>query len=96
MRRSGFRQAAWWTAFARDLALLGVESAEVMVRRCMVLGRCDRRAGREFVHMTAEKLAALAELQVHLLSGQLGPDPARTALAHVRRKVRANRARLRR
>jgi hypothetical protein len=77
------------------LALLGIESAEVMVRRCLVLGRCDRTAGQELARMTGEKFAAVAELQFRLLTGRLGPDPARAVLVHVRRKVRANRRRLR-
>lgn len=99
MKQSNSRSAAWWLTFSRDLALLGAESAEVMARRCLVLARCDRRAGDEFGQMVGEKVAAVAELQARLLTGRMGSTPegaARAALNHVRRKVRANRARLRR
>jgi hypothetical protein len=99
MKRSVAGSAPWWLAFSRDLALLGAECAEVMARRCIVLARCDRKAGDEFVQMVGEKVAAVAELQLRLASGRLGSSPeaaARAALNHVRRKVRANRARLRR
>lgn len=99
MNSSNSDSPASWLSFSRDLALLGAESAEVMARRCLVLARCDRRAGAEFQRMVSEKLAAAAELQLRLVSGRLGSSPeraARAALDHVRRKVRANRARLRR
>ncbi len=91
--------AGRWLALSRDLALLGAESAEVMARRCLVLARCDERASVEFRRMVNEKVAAATELQLRLVSGRLGSTPeraARAALDHVRRKVRANRARLRR
>ena len=99
MKRSYPGRAAWWLAFSRDLVLLGAESAEVMARRCFMLAKCDARAGDEFRHMVDEKLAATVELQVRMISGRLGSSPesaARAALNHVRRKVRANRTRLRR
>jgi len=99
MRRSSSRNASWWPAFTRDLALLGLESAEVMARRCVVLARCDRRAAKEFALMVGEKIAAVAEVQFRIVTGRVGPTPqatARATLNHVRRKVRANRSRLRR
>lgn len=86
----------WWLGMTRDLGLLAVESAEVMARRSLKLARADRRAWDEFQLMVTEKAEATAQLQFKLLTGQLGPDPARRALAHVRGKVRANQRRLRR
>ena len=88
----------WWLEMTRDVALLGAESAEVMARRSLVLARCDRNAWTEFQLMVSEKAAATFELQSRLLTGNLGSSTegvARAALNHVRRKVRANRRRLR-
>lgn len=82
----------------RDLALLGVESAEVMARRSLMLVRGGQPAVAEFQWMVTEKVAAIVELQSRLLTGTLGSSgqaAARSALTHVRRKVRANRRRLR-
>lgn len=88
----------WWFEMTRDVALLGAESAEVMARRSLVLARGDRAAWTEFQLMVSEKVAATVELQSRLLTGRLGSTKeaaARAALTHVRRKVRANRRRLR-
>jgi hypothetical protein len=88
----------WWLEMTRDMALLGAEAAEVMARRTLVLARADRVAWTEFQLMVSEKVAATAELQSRLLTGKLGANKeaaARAALNHVRRKVRANRRRLR-
>ena len=93
------KRSNWWLAFSRDLALLGTECAEVMARRCLVLARCDRAASDELGRIVSEKAVALAELQSRLLTGRLGSSPeaaARATLNHVRRKVRANRTRVRR
>lgn len=82
----------------RDIALLGAECAEVMARRSLVLARMDALAWAEFQLMVNEKVAATLELQSHLLGGKPGSSKeaaARAALNHVRRKVRANRRRLR-
>ncbi len=90
-------QTNWWLGMTRDLALLGLESAEVMWRRSWKLARCDRAAWAEFQVMVTEKVEATLELQQRLLTGALGPNKraARATLNHVRRKVRANRTRLR-
>lgn len=86
----------WWLGMSRDLGFLAVEAGEVMARRGLRLVRADRRAWDEFQLMFGEKAEATVRLQYKLLTGQLGPDPARRALDHVRGKVRANRRRLRR
>lgn len=86
----------WWLGISRDLGLLAVEAAEVMARRGVKLARADRLAWDEFQLMVGEKAEAAVQLQLKLLTGQLGPDPARRTLDHVRGKVRANRRRLRR
>jgi hypothetical protein len=81
----------------RDLTLLGVECAEVMARRSILLARGGQPAWAEFQLMVTE-VAATVELQSRLVSGAVGSNKqaaARSALGHVRRKVRANRRRLR-
>ena len=88
----------WWLEMTRDMALLGAECAEVMVRRSLVLARVDAAAWTEFQLMVSEKVTATVDLQSRLLTGTLGSSEeaaARAALNHVRRKVRANRRRLR-
>lgn len=85
----------WWLAMSRDMGFLAVESVEVMLRRSLKLARADKGAWDEFRLMVGEKAEATVQLQLQLLTGQLGHDPARKALDHVRRKVRANRRRLR-
>jgi hypothetical protein len=93
------QQTNWWLGMTRDLALLAVESGEVMVRRTLKLARADRAAWDEFQLMVTEKVEATVQLQCAVLTGKLGASgqgAARTALTHVRRKVRANRSRLRR
>lgn len=93
------QQTNWWLGMTRDLALLAVESGEVMVRRSLKLARADRAAWDEFQLMVSEKVEATVQVQCGLLSGKLSASKqgaARAALNHVRRKVRANRSRLRR
>lgn len=86
----------WWLGMTRDMSLLAVEAGEVMARRSLKLARADRRAWDEYQLMVTEKAEATMQLQQRLLTGQFGADPARGALDHVRKKVRANRRRLRR
>jgi hypothetical protein len=89
----------WWLAMGRDLTLLAAESGEVMVRRSLKLLRGNAAALTEAQLMISEKIEATIELQRRLVTGQLGSNgqaAARAALNHVRRKVRANRSRLRR
>jgi hypothetical protein len=93
------QQTNWWLGFTRDLALLAVESGEVMYRRTLKLARADRAAWDEFQLMVTEKIEATVQLQCRLLTGNLGSSKqgaAQAGLNHVRRKVRANRSRLRR
>jgi hypothetical protein len=69
-----------------------------MARRSVTLAKADRAAWNEFQLMVTEKAEATVQLQCRLLTGTLGSWPrgaARAGLNHVRRKVRANRARLR-
>lgn len=91
-------QTRWWLDMARDLTLLGLESAEVMWRRSWKLARCDSAAWTEFQMMVGEKVKATFELQRGLVTAPRGSSKqaaARATLNHVRRKVRENRARLR-
>lgn len=97
--KSTLQTSRQWLSLCRDFAVLGAEAGEVMARRCLVLARCDARAADEFGRMVSEKALAVAELHWRLVSGRIDSAPAlaaRAALDHVRRKVRANRARLRR
>lgn len=88
----------WWFGMTRDIGLLAVESGEVMWLRTLKLARGGKPALDEFQLMVTEKVEATVQLQCRLLTGKLGPSKqaaARGALDHVRRKVRANRSRLR-
>lgn len=88
----------WWLEMTRDLGLFALESAEVMARRSIRLARADNRARAEFQLMVGEKVRAAVELQRGFSRGKLGATRARAArgvLNAVRRKVRANRRRLR-
>ena len=89
----------WWLAMSRDLTLLWLEAGEVVVRRSLKILRGGTAGSAEAQLMVTEKLEAMAELHTRLVTGQLGAtkqQAARATLNHVRRKVRANRARLRR
>jgi hypothetical protein len=77
-------------------AALGIESASVIgLRAAAAFG--GPKAADEAWLMWSEKVVALAELQVRLLTGSFGVTPAvatKETLKHYRRKVAANRRRL--
>lgn len=76
---------------------LGAEASGVMALRMMRLGAGGSRAAAEAELMVAEKVRAAAELQarawVSAVTGSAPVSPS-VAIAHYRRKVRANRRRL--
>ena len=95
MRRN---EALDWFKIAADTAALGLESAEVIGLR--IAGATAGRPGAavEAWRMGSEKVIAMVELQTLFLLGSLGATPsgaAKGTLMHFRRKVAANRRRLR-
>jgi len=90
----------WMTAWLRlnlDLMSLGVEASEVMALRMMKLAAGGAAATAEAERMVSEKLQAAAEVQAAAWAAALngeGHRSPRRALAHYRKKVRANRRRL--
>ena len=96
LRRS---EAVEWLEIATATAALGMESAAVIALRTAGAAFGGAEAADEAWRMWSEKVVALAELQARLLTGSLGATPAgaaRATLKHYRRKVAANRRRLRR
>ncbi|WP_156442706.1 MULTISPECIES: hypothetical protein [unclassified Sphingomonas] len=81
-----------------DAWSLGWESAAVIGLRAAKIAQGGPEAQRETERMVSEKMTAAFELQMAMMSGAMGMSPATTtrkALAHYRRKVRANARRLR-
>ena len=76
---------------------LGAEAQTVMALRMMKLAAGGAAATTESQLMVTEKIEAAAAAQAHLavsLMTGAGAQGARRAVAHYRRKVRANRRRL--
>ena len=86
-----------WLRLGLDMMQLGAESGGVVALRMMKMATGGPAAAAEGELMVAEKLQAAAEIQTQMwtsaLTGSSHLDPAR-AVAHYRRKVRANRRRL--
>jgi hypothetical protein len=81
-----------------DLARLGLDAQVVVAERMTKLARGDLAAGIEAVRMVTEKTLALGEANAHLASAAASGKLDRVApqiVALYRRKVRANRRRLR-
>jgi hypothetical protein len=97
-RRSGQRAARTWLELGWQTWGLGIEAAEVIALRSLAVGLGGAAASRETVRMVAEKIGTALEIQAAAATGALGADPAvasRRAISRIRRKVRANRRRLR-
>ena len=73
-----------------NLALLAVESQQVIALRMMRLAGGGKMAEAEIQRMTAEKVTAMTEAGVKLMTG----GSADSVVSDYRRKVRANRRRL--
>ncbi|MBW8816365.1 MAG: hypothetical protein JF588_23340 [Caulobacterales bacterium] len=86
-----------WLRLNLDLMQLSAEASGVVALRMMKLAAGGAAATAEAERIVAEKVAAAAEVQVQAWSsavaGAAHLAPGR-AVAHVRRKVRANRRRL--
>ena len=86
-----------WMTLAFDSWSLGLESSAVIGLRMMKLAAGGAAAQAETQLMVSEKMAAGLTLPMLAMTGQLGasaPAIAAGSLAHLRRKVRANRRRL--
>lgn len=80
-----------------DMWTLGMESASVIGLRTMKLAQGGPAAEREAELMVAEKMATAFDVQVKLMTGGFGLNPATAtsrAVGTYARKVRANRKRL--
>lgn len=95
-RKVRFDESLEWMEIAAAAAALGMESGSVIgLRAAAAFG--GPKAADEAWRMWSEKVVALSELQVRLLTGSLGVTPAAAAnetLKHYRRKVAANRRQL--
>lgn len=86
-----------WMKLSMDAMLLGAEAQTVIGLRLMKLAAGGAAAAAEAELMVTEKVSAAMEVNRHLAVAALtggGPRGASRAMAHYRRKVRANRRRL--
>ena len=86
-----------WTGIGLTAWSLDLEASMVIGLRTMKIAAGGAAGEAEARRMVAEKIEAAAALQQMALAGKLGASPqaaAARALAHYRRKVRANRRRL--
>jgi len=86
-----------WTSLAFDSWSLTLEASTVIGLRLAKLARMDAEAMAEAHRMVAEKVEAVADLQMKAMTGQLGSDHhkvARATIAHYRKAVGRNRRRL--
>lgn len=86
-----------WLRLGMDAWTLGIEASTVIGLRTLRIAGGGAAGEAEFLRMITEKVDAGLALQALAMKGALGPSPDRAAaasLAHVRRKVRANRRRL--
>jgi hypothetical protein len=86
-----------WTSLAFDSWSLGLEASTVIGLRMMKLAAGGAAAQAEAQLMVGEKMAAGLTLPMLVMTGQLGASGSAIAsgsLAHLRKKVRANRRRL--
>lgn len=86
-----------WLQIGMDAWTLGIEASTVIGLRTLKIAAGGAAGEAEFRLMFAEKFNAGLDLHAKAMKGALGPTPERAAaasLAHVRRKVRANRRRL--
>jgi hypothetical protein len=86
-----------WLRIGMDAWTLGIAASTVIGLRTMKIAAGGAAGEAEFRRMITEKIDAGLSLQAMALKGAVGPAPDRAvtaSLAHVRRKVRANRRRL--
>jgi hypothetical protein len=98
-QRINFMRKDPWIGVFFDTWSLGIEASSVIAARIMKLTAGGEASNTEEARrMIAEKVEAGLTLQTLALTGGLGKTPqsaARKTLAHYRRRVRANRHRLR-
>jgi hypothetical protein len=87
-----------WFAIAQDATRLSIEAQRVVALRLARLARGGKTGRAEAHRMVAEKVEALAQVQVAVatgvLSGQEAPALTRKAIGIYGRRVRSNRRRL--
>ncbi len=86
-----------WIKLGWDAMALGAEASTVIGLRSMKIARGDAAAAKEAELMVREKVDAAMAVGALAWTGALGltaPRVASGAMAHYRRKVRANRRRL--
>jgi hypothetical protein len=81
-----------WTKLARSASLLGLESHQVIALRLAKLAKGGQAAQKEAHRMVAEKIATAQAAALKLAMG----GTAGSVVSNYRKKVRANRTRLRR
>ena len=86
-----------WLRIGMDAWSLGIEASPVIGLRTLKIAAGGAAGEAEVRRMIGEKIDAGLQLHSKAMMGALGPTPERAiaaSLAHVRRKVRANRKRL--
>lgn len=86
-----------WMRLGINAWALGLESSAVIGLRTLKIAAGGAEGQAETRRMVSEKVDAVVALQMMALTGGLGATPHRAAaraVAHYRRKVRANRRRL--
>lgn len=92
------RSANGWLDLSWDAWRLGLEASSVITLRSLRIAAGGAEAQSEARLMFTEKVEAALHLQAMAATGALGfsaPDASALAIAHYRRKVRANGRRLR-
>lgn len=88
---------AGWIGASMDAWTLGMEASTVIGLRVAKLAMGGTDAEGEARRMVSEKMQSAYELQMAMMTGQLGASPvagARKVIRHYRRKVKANKRRL--
>jgi hypothetical protein len=86
-----------WLGIGLDVWSLGFEASAVMGLRALRIAQGGAAGQAEAERMVSEKVEAAMALQAQALTGGLGGTPASAtarAIAHYRRKVKANHRRL--
>ena len=86
-----------WLSLSVDTMHMAMEAQSVIALRLIRTAAGGAAAEKEAALMVSEKIAAGVALQNQMLTaglGALGPSAPSKAVAHLRRKIRANRRRL--
>lgn len=88
---------AGWVGASMDAWSLGMEASTVIGLRVAKLAMGGAGAEAEARRMVSEKMQAAYELQMAMVTGQMGASPlagTRKVIRHYRKKVKANKRRL--